>query len=87
MTAEQSSRCQAGGQQHIRDGTRVTADADIAAGLRRRRELAWRLPVLVDGRRDPLDALACLPGRPPQPCNGAELGAGGEWRPCCRAAS
>jgi hypothetical protein len=26
-----------------------------AAGLRRRREAGWRLPPLVDGRRDPLD--------------------------------
>jgi hypothetical protein len=61
----------------------VHGGTDVAAGLRRRRELAARLPVLEDGRRDPLDALAGLPVRPPEPCHGAELGAGGGWRPCC----
>ena len=56
--------------------------ADAAAMLRRRRQAAWRL-----GGRDPLDALAGLPVRPPQGCHGAEHGPGG-WRPCChRAAS
>lgn len=60
----------------------VTQGTDAAAMLRRRRQAAWRL-----GARDPLDALAGLPVRPPQGCHGAEHGPGG-WRPCChRAAS
>ena len=66
------------------DAANLQPGADAAVMLRRRRAAAWRLPLLGDGRRDPLDQFAGLPVRAPQRCGGAEFGPGG-WRPCCRA--
>jgi hypothetical protein len=37
------------------DASSLQAGADVAAGMRRRREAAWRLPPLDCGHHDPLD--------------------------------
>jgi hypothetical protein len=56
----------------------------VAAGIRRRRDAAWRLPPLASAYRDPIDMLAGLPiPARPQPCRGM-FGSGGKWQPCCR---
>jgi hypothetical protein len=54
----------------------------VATPLRRRREAAWRLPLLDSGYCDPLGELAGLPITV-QPCCRAMLGADGRWRQCC----
>ena len=62
-------------------------DSVTVGYLRRRREAAWRLPVLASGYRDPLNALAGLPHRRSEPCCRAVLTAAGTWGPCCRGAA
>jgi hypothetical protein len=58
----------------------------VAQELRRRRDVAGRLPPLPDGRRDPLDDLTGLPVRRACRCLGAEFTAEGV-RPCCQGAA
>jgi hypothetical protein len=62
-------------------GTALDA-ASVATPMRRRREAAWRLPVLASGHHDPLDE-ARRPIRRPGRCARAVLTANGTWRPCC----
>jgi hypothetical protein len=76
-----------GGAQDGHGGGNVNAilrDATlIAAGIRRRRDAAGRLPPLAGGYRDPLDALAGKPiPRRAIECPGM-FGDGGKWQPCC----
>lgn len=58
----------------------------LATPLRRRREAAWRLPVLAGGNADPFGALAGLPVAV-VPCARAVVGMDGRWRACCRRAA
>lgn len=49
----------------------------------RRRAAALRLAPFGEGPSDPIDSLAQLPIRRPEPCHGVEFSQGGGWRPCC----